>query len=66
MTIDIRLGADQEEALRLRAAEEGVEPEALVRHAVDAYLARPSHRTVVREAAREQAAVWHELLERLK
>ncbi|QOV38023.1 CopG family transcriptional regulator [Streptomyces ferrugineus] len=66
MAMNLRLRADQTQALKLRAQEEGVSMHAIVLRAVDEYLARSAHETLVREAAKGQTAKWAELLERLK
>ena len=50
----------------LRAEEEGTSMHAILRRAVDDYLARTAHEALVRKAAKEQTAKWAELLERLK
>ncbi|MER7108183.1 hypothetical protein ABT360_10840 [Streptomyces sp. NPDC000229] len=39
---------------------------ALVLRAIDDYLARTAQEAIARKTAKEQAAKWHELLERLK
>ncbi|MFE7812635.1 CopG family transcriptional regulator [Streptomyces sp. NPDC057433] len=66
MATNLRLRDDQKEALKLRAQEEGVSMHAVLLKAVDDYLARTAHETLVRKAAKEQTAKWAELLERLK
>jgi hypothetical protein len=64
--MNLRLRDDQTEALKRRAEEEGVSMHAIVLRAVDDYLVRTAHEALVRKTAREQAAKWAELLERLK
>ncbi|MFF6791607.1 CopG family transcriptional regulator [Streptomyces filamentosus] len=66
MAMNLRLRDDQTEALRRRAEQEGTSMHALVLRAVDDYLARTAHEAIVRKTAMEQAAKWHELMERLK
>lgn len=66
MSMYLRLRDDQDDALARRAEREGTTPHDLVLRAVDEYLARTAREAVVHGAAREQAAKWHELLERLK
>ncbi|MFD4375219.1 ribbon-helix-helix protein, CopG family [Streptomyces sp. NPDC058486] len=66
MAMNLRLRDDQTEALKRRAEEEGVSMHALLLRAVDDYLARTAQEAIVRKTAREQAAKWHELMERLK
>ncbi|WP_405912370.1 ribbon-helix-helix protein, CopG family [Streptomyces sp. NBC_00963] len=66
MATNLRLRDDQTEALKKRAEQEGVSMHALLLRAVDDYLARTAHEAIVRETAKEQAAKWSELLERLK
>ncbi len=39
---------------------------AIVLQAVDDYLARTAHQVAIQQTAREQAAKWRELMERLK
>ncbi|MFB7517974.1 CopG family transcriptional regulator [Streptomyces sp. NPDC056144] len=65
MAMNLRLRDDQTEALRRRAREDGVSMHALVLRAVDDYLARTAHEARVRQTAREEAARWSELLDRL-
>lgn len=57
---------DQTEALKRRAEQEGTSMHALLLRAVDGYLARTAQQAIVRRAAKEQAAKWGELMERLK
>jgi hypothetical protein len=64
--MNLRLRDDQTEAIRRRAEEEGVSMHAILLRAVDDYLARTAHEAMVRKSAKEQAAKWSELLERLK
>ncbi|MFE9044325.1 CopG family transcriptional regulator [Streptomyces sp. NPDC012421] len=66
MAMNLRLRDDQTEALKLRAEQEGTSMHALVLKAVDDYLARTAQEAIVRKTAMEQAAKWHELMERLK
>ncbi|MER8232035.1 CopG family transcriptional regulator [Streptomyces sp. NPDC101490] len=66
MAMNLRLRDDQTEALKLRAEQEGTSMHALVLRAVDDYLARTAQEAIVRRTAMEQAAKWHELMERLK
>lgn len=66
MAMNLRLREDQTDALKQRAEQEGVSMHAIVLKAVDDYLARTAQEAIVRKTAREQAAKWHELLERLK
>ncbi|WP_149180253.1 ribbon-helix-helix protein, CopG family [Streptomyces sp. TRM49041] len=66
MAMNLRLRDDQTDALKQRAEQEGVSMHAIVLKAVDDYLARTAQEAMVRKTAQEQAAKWHELLERLK
>ncbi|MBT2466464.1 ribbon-helix-helix protein, CopG family [Streptomyces sp. ISL-66] len=66
MAMNLRLRDDQQEALKLRAEEEGTSMHAILLRAVDDYLARTAHQAIVRQTAKEQAAKWGELMERLK
>ncbi|WP_424213589.1 CopG family transcriptional regulator [Streptomyces sp. BI20] len=66
MAMNLRLRDDQTDALRQRAEEEGASMHAIVLKAVDDYLDRTAHQTMVRRTAKEQAAKWGELMERLK
>ncbi|GAA4917775.1 CopG family transcriptional regulator [Streptomyces coeruleoprunus] len=66
MAMNLRLRDDQTDALKQRAEQEGVSMHAIVLKAVDDYLARTAQEAIVRKTAKEQAAKWHELLERLK
>ncbi|MFF9339477.1 MULTISPECIES: CopG family transcriptional regulator [unclassified Streptomyces] len=66
MAMNLRLRDDQTEALKLRAEQEGTSMHALLLRAVDDYLARTAQEAIVRRTAMEQAAKWHELMERLK
>ncbi|MFG3494420.1 CopG family transcriptional regulator [Streptomyces sp. NPDC047928] len=66
MAMNLRLRDDQNDALKQRAEQEGVSMHAIVLKAVDDYLARTAQEAIVRKTAKEQAAKWHELLERLK
>ncbi|MEU3609326.1 ribbon-helix-helix protein, CopG family [Streptomyces sp. NPDC035033] len=66
MAMNLRLRDDQTEALKARAEQEGVSMHALLLRAVDDYLARTAQEAIVRKTALEQAAKWHELMERLK
>ncbi|WP_236245024.1 CopG family transcriptional regulator [Streptomyces sp. CC210A] len=66
MAMNLRLRDDQTEALKRRAEAEGASMHAIVLKAVDDYLARTAQEVIVRKTAKEQAAKWHELLERLK
>ncbi|WP_032765052.1 ribbon-helix-helix protein, CopG family [Streptomyces sp. CNS654] len=66
MAMNLRLRDDQAEALKRRAEQEGISMHALVLRAVDDYLARTAQQAIVRERAKEQAAKWSELTERLK
>ncbi|WP_432022441.1 ribbon-helix-helix protein, CopG family [Streptomyces parvus] len=64
--LNLRLRDDQTEALKRRAEQEGISMHALVLRAVDDYLARTAQQAIVRKTAKEQAAKWSELMERLK
>ncbi|MGW1293422.1 ribbon-helix-helix protein, CopG family [Streptomyces sp. NPDC002533] len=66
MAMNLRLRDDQTEALKRRAEQEGISMHALVLRAVDDYLARTAQQAIARERAKEQAAKWSELTERLK
>ncbi|MEU8098701.1 ribbon-helix-helix protein, CopG family [Streptomyces rubiginosohelvolus] len=66
MAMNLRLRDDQTEALKRRAEQEGISMHALVLRAVEDYLARTAQQAIVRERAKEQAAKWSELTERLK
>ncbi|PVC87462.1 ribbon-helix-helix protein, CopG family [Streptomyces sp. CS131] len=66
MAMNLRLRDDQAEALKRRAEQEGISMHALVLRAVDDYLARTAQQAIVRKTAKEQAAKWSELTERLK
>ncbi|MFJ4772990.1 CopG family transcriptional regulator [Streptomyces uncialis] len=66
MAMNLRLRDDQSDALKIRAEQEGMSVHALVLQAVDDYLARTAQQAIVRKTAMEQAAKWHELMERLK
>ncbi|MFE6780039.1 CopG family transcriptional regulator [Streptomyces sp. 796.1] len=66
MAMNLRLRDDQTDALKQRAEQEGASMHAIVLRAVDDYLARTAQEAIVRQTAREQAAKWSELLERLK
>lgn len=66
MAMNLRLRDDQTEALKERADQEGTSMHALVLRAVDDYLSRTAKEAMVRQTAKEQAAKWRELMERLK
>ncbi len=66
MAMNLRLRDDQTAALKQRAEQEGISTHAIVLRAVDDYLARTAQRAVVGETAKEQAARWSALMERLK
>ncbi|WP_237326145.1 ribbon-helix-helix protein, CopG family [Streptomyces sp. CBMAI 2042] len=66
MAMNLRLRDDQTEALKRRAEQEGTSMHAIVLRAVDDYLARTAQQATVRKTAKEQAAKWSELMERLK
>ncbi|MGW6456603.1 CopG family transcriptional regulator [Streptomyces sp. NPDC055078] len=66
MAMNLRLRDDQTDALKARAEQEGQSMHAIVLQAVDDYLSRTAQQAIVRKTAMEQAAKWHELLERLK
>ncbi|MFB7343833.1 CopG family transcriptional regulator [Streptomyces hydrogenans] len=66
MAMNLRLRDDQTEALKLRAEQEGTSMHALLLRAVDDYLSRTAQEAIVRKTAMDQAAKWHELMERLK
>lgn len=66
MAMNLRLRDDQTDALKQRAEQEGVSMHAIVLKALDDYLARTAQEAIVRKTAKEQAAKWNELLERLK
>lgn len=66
MAMNVRLRDDQTEALKRRAEPEGTSMHALLLQGVDDYLARTAQQAIVRRAAKEQAAKWGELMERLK
>ncbi|MGA5002946.1 ribbon-helix-helix protein, CopG family [Streptomyces arboris] len=66
MAMNLRLRDDQTAALKQRAEQEGISMHAIVLRAVDDYLARTAQQAIVRETARQQAAKWSALMERLK
>ncbi|THA26188.1 ribbon-helix-helix protein, CopG family [Streptomyces sp. RKND-216] len=66
MAMNVRFDDDQTQALKKQAEREGRSMQAVVRRAVDDYLARNARDAMVRESAIKEAAKWHELLERLK
>ena len=66
MAMNLRLRGDLNEALRRQAEAEGVSMHAVVVQAIEEHLARTAHQGTVRRTAVEQAATWHELMERLK
>ncbi|EST21053.1 hypothetical protein N566_27715, partial [Streptomycetaceae bacterium MP113-05] len=66
MAMNVRFDDDQTQALKRQAEREGRSMQAIVRRAVDDYLARNAREAMVRESAIKEAAQWHELLERLK
>jgi predicted transcriptional regulator len=66
MAMNVRFDDDQTHALKAQAEREGRSMQAIVRRAVDDYLARNARDAMVRESAIKEAAKWHELLERLK
>ncbi|MGW7225336.1 CopG family transcriptional regulator [Streptomyces cyaneofuscatus] len=66
MAMNLRLRDYQTEALKRRAEQEGTSMHAIVLRAVDDYLARTAQQATVRKTAKEQAAKWSELMERLK
>ncbi|MCX3063525.1 CopG family transcriptional regulator [Streptomyces beihaiensis] len=66
MAVNLRLRADQQEAIRRAAEREGVSQHAVLLRAVDEYLARQALEVKVKATAKEQVAKWAELLERLK
>ena len=66
MAMNLRLRDDQTEALKQRAEQEGTSMHVIVLAAVDDYLARTAQQVMVRKTAKEQAAKWSELMERLK
>ncbi|MER7554063.1 ribbon-helix-helix protein, CopG family [Streptomyces anulatus] len=66
MAMNLRLRDDQTEALKQRAEQEGTSMHAILLRAVDDYLARTAQQAIVRKTAKEQAAKWSELMERLK
>lgn len=66
MAMNLRLRDDQTEALKLRAEQEGTSMHAILLRAVDDYLSRTAQEAIVRKTAMDQAAKWHELMERLK
>ncbi|MGA5098245.1 ribbon-helix-helix protein, CopG family [Streptomyces lavendulocolor] len=66
MAMNLRLRDDQADALKQRAEQEGASMHAIVLRAIDDYLARTAQEAIVRKTARDQAAKWHELMERLK
>ncbi|MFC0602113.1 ribbon-helix-helix protein, CopG family [Streptomyces palmae] len=66
MAMNLRLRDDQADALKQRAEQEGLSMHAIVLQAVDDYLSRTAQQAMVRKTAKEQAAKWAELLERLK
>lgn len=66
MAMNLRLRDDQSDALKDRAEEEGTSMHALVLRAVDDYLSRTARQAMVRQTAKEQAAKWRELMDRLK
>ncbi|MGA4798615.1 MULTISPECIES: ribbon-helix-helix protein, CopG family [Streptomyces] len=66
MAMNLRLRDDQADALKQRAEQEGASMHAIVLRAIDDYLARTAQEAIVRKTAKDQAAKWHELMERLK
>jgi predicted transcriptional regulator len=66
MAMNLRLHDDLNEALRQQAETEGVSMHAIAIRALEEYLQRSAHQTMVRKTAAEQAAKWRELMERLK
>ncbi|MFE3073272.1 CopG family transcriptional regulator [Streptomyces sp. NPDC059247] len=66
MALNPRFHDDRTEVPEPRAEQEGASTDALAPHAVDDRLARTAREAIVRGAAMEQAAKWHELMERLK
>jgi predicted transcriptional regulator len=64
--MNLRLRDDQADALKQRAEQEGASMHAIVLRAIDDYLARTAQEAIVRKTAKDQAAKWHELMERLK
>ncbi|MFD5745985.1 ribbon-helix-helix protein, CopG family [Streptomyces sp. NPDC127033] len=66
MAMNLRLRDDQTEALKQLAEQEGRSVHAIILRAVDGYLAGTAHEAMVRKTAKEQAAKWSELTERLK
>ncbi|MFH9686461.1 hypothetical protein ACH4LE_09060 [Streptomyces sp. NPDC017413] len=66
MATNLRRRDGQTEALKQRAEQEGTSMHALLLRAVDDYLAWTARQAVVRRTAKEQAAEWSELMERLR
>jgi predicted transcriptional regulator len=64
--MNLRLRDDQADALKQRAEQQGASMHAIVLRAIDDYLARTAQEAIVRKTAKDQAAKWHELMERLK
>ncbi|HWU07767.1 MAG TPA: CopG family transcriptional regulator [Streptomyces sp.] len=66
MAMSLRLRDDQTEALKQRAEQQGTSMHAILLKAVDDYLARTAQEAIVRKTAKEQAAKWGGLMDRLK
>ena len=65
MAMTLRLTADEQEALRSRAAAEGVSMQEAARRAVREYVARSNHRDRVDAAAERVVAAHGDALDRL-
>lgn len=65
MAMNLRLRDDQQEALRLRAEEEGRSMHAVVLQAIDRYLEQETDRATVRRLGAKYAAGHADLLRRL-
>lgn len=65
MAMNLRLRDDQQEALKLRAEEEGRSMHAIVLQAIDRYLEQEADRATVRRLGAKYAAGHADLLRRL-
>jgi plasmid stability protein len=65
MSTNVPLDEALSVALRVQAETEGLSPEALATRILREYLGARGHRLGVAASAREEAARWRELLERL-
>jgi hypothetical protein len=65
MAMNLRLRDDQQEALKLRAEQEGRSMHAIVIQAIDRYLEQEADRATVRRLGAKYAAAHADLLRRL-